>query len=86
MSVLKRSATLDNAKCMEEENVIYFLGFIHGRSKKTTVFFPGFQNGRVPSEKGTLAQWTDRQKGTLARWTDRQKGTLARWTEDKGHN
>ena len=40
-----------------------------------TVFCPGFQKGRVPSEKGTLA-----------RWTDRQKGTLARWTEEKGHN
>ena len=40
----------------------------------------------VPSEKGTLARWTDRQKGTLAQWTDRQKGTLARWTEEKGHN
>ena len=51
-----------------------------------TVFCPGFQKGRVPSEKGTLARWTDRQKGTLARWTDRQKGTLARWTEEKGHN
>ena len=61
------------------------------------VFCPGFQKGRVPSEKGTLARWTDRQKGTLARWTDRQKGTLARWTdrqkgtlarwtEEKGHN
>ena len=51
-----------------------------------TVFCPGFQKGRVPSEKGTLARWTDSQKGTLARWTDRQKGTLARWTEGKGHN
>ena len=51
-----------------------------------TVFCPGFQKGRVPSEKVTLAWWTDRQKGTLARWTDRQKGTLARWTEEKGHN
>ena len=62
-----------------------------------TVFCPGFQKGRVPSEKGTLARWTgrqkgtlawwkDRQKGTLARWTDRQKGTLAQWTEEKGHN
>ena len=40
-----------------------------------SLFCPGFQNGRVPSEKGTLA-----------RWTDRQKGTLARWTEEKGHN
>ena len=40
-----------------------------------TVFCPGFQKGRVPSEKGTLA-W----------WMDRQKGTLARWTEEKGHN
>ena len=50
------------------------------------VFCPGFQKGRVPSEKGTLARWTDRQKGTLVRWTDRQKGTLARWTEEKGHN
>ena len=49
------------------------------------VFCPGFQKGRVPSEKGTLARWTDRQKGTLARWMDRQKGTLARWTEEKGH-
>ena len=48
------------------------------------MFCPGFQKGRVPSEKGTLARWTDRQKGTLARWTDRQKGTLARWTEEKG--
>ena len=37
-------------------------------------------------QKGTLARWTDRQKGTLAQWTDRQKGTLARWTEEKGHN
>ena len=55
-------------------------------TKTTTVFCPGFQKGRVPSEKGTLARWTDRQKGTLARWTDRQKGTLARWTEEKGHN
>ena len=63
----------------------------------SAVFCPGFQKGRVPSEKGTLARWTDRQKGTLARWTDRQKGilarwtdrqkrTLARWTEEKGHN
>ena len=51
---------------------------------RAAVFCPGFQKGRVPSEKGTLAQWTDRQKGTLARWTDRQKGTLARWTEEKG--
>ena len=51
-----------------------------------SVFCPGFQKGRVPSEKGTLARWTDRQKGTLALWTDRQKGTLARWTEEKGHN
>ena len=42
---------------------------------KYAVFCPGFQKGRVPSEKGTLA-----------RWTDRQKGTLARWTEEKGHN
>ena len=50
------------------------------------VFCPGFQKGRVPSEKGTLARWTDRQKGTLAQWTDSQKGTLARWTEEKGHN
>ena len=32
-----------------------------------TVFCPGFQKGRVPSEKGTLARRTDRQKGTLAR-------------------
>ena len=31
------------------------------------VFCPGFQKGRVPSEKGTLARRTDRQKGTLAR-------------------
>ena len=52
----------------------------------STVFCPGFQKGRVPSEKGTLARWTDRQKGTLARWTDRQKVTLVRWTEEKGHN
>ena len=51
-----------------------------------TVFCPGFQKDRVPSEKGTLPRWTDRQKGTLVRWTDRQKGTLARWTEEKGHN
>ena len=49
------------------------------------VFCPGFQKGRVPSEKGTLVRWTDHQKGTLARWTDRQKGTLARWTEEIGH-
>ena len=35
--------------------------------KDVTVFCPGFQKGRVPSEKGTLARWTDRQKGTLAR-------------------
>ena len=56
------------------------------KTKPKTVFCPGFQKGRVPSEKGTLARWTDRQKGTLARWTDRQKGTLARWTEEKGHN
>ena len=55
-------------------------------ARRGTVFCPGFQKGRVPSEKGTLARWTDRQKGTLARWTDRQKGTLARWTEEKGHN
>ena len=40
-----------------------------------SVFCPGFQKGRVPSEKGTLVQWTDRQKGTVA-W----------WTEEKGHN
>ena len=53
---------------------------------RQAVFCPGFQKGRVPSEKGTLARWTDHQKGTLARWTDRQKGTLARWTEEKGHN
>ena len=50
------------------------------------MFCPGFKKGRGPSEKGTLARWTDRQKGTLARWTDRQKGTLPRWTEEKGHN
>ena len=53
----------------------------HPSGNTGTVFCPGFQKGRVPSEKGTLARWTDRQKGTLARWTDRQKGTLARWTE-----
>ena len=40
-----------------------------------SVLCPGFQKGRVPSEKGTLARWTDRQKDTLA-W----------WTEEKGHN
>ena len=33
---------------------------------QSPVFCPGFQKGRVPSEKGTLAQSTDRQKGTLA--------------------
>ena len=59
---------------------------IKKRKIRYPVFCPGFQKGRVPSEKGTLARWTDRQKGTLARWTDRQKGTLARWTEEKGHN
>ena len=47
---------------------------------------PRFSKGQVPSEKGTLARWTDCQKGTLSRWMDRQKGTLARWTEEKGHN
>ena len=43
----------------------------------TSVFCPGFQKGRVPSERGTLARWTDRQKDTLARWTDRQKGIIS---------
>ena len=49
------------------ENLVWLMHY--------SVFCPGFQKGRVPSEKGTLA-----------RWTDRQKGTLARWTEEKGHN
>ena len=73
------------------------LPFLVARVLSWSVFCSGFQKGRVPSEKGilarwtdrqkgTLARWTDRQKGTLARWTDRQKGTLARWTEEKGHN
>ena len=41
-----------------------------------TVFCSGFQKGRVPSEKGTLALWTDRQKGTLARWTEWRKRAI----------
>ena len=61
------------------------IAYMHGYYTMAAVFCPGFQKGRVPSEKGTLARWTDRQKGTLARWTDSQKGTLARWTEEKGH-
>ena len=40
---------------------IRFHTFEYWTKKNTSsVFCPGFQKGRVPSEKGTLARWTDR--------------------------
>ena len=79
---------METIHCQHNLNYDNWVGIVIEPTQLTNlaVFCPGFQKGRVPSEKGTVVWWTDRQKGTLARWTDRQKGTLARWTEEKGHN
>ena len=51
------------------------------------VFYPGFQKGRVPSEKGTFSAMNgpDRQKGTISAVNWRKMAQLVRWTEEKGH-
>ena len=84
--IVYKKETINIVREMRQVHNSCLLSAITCDAETWTVFCPRFQKGRVPSEKGTLARWTDRQKGTLARWTDRQKGPLARWTEEKGHN
>ena len=43
-----------------------------------TVFCPGFQKGRVPSENGTFSVVNGRQKGTICTVNGRKRAQLAR--------
>ena len=42
------------------------------------MFCPGFQKGRVPSEKGTFSAVNDRQKGTITAVNGRKRAQSAR--------